>query len=156
MIQPRAATDHATRTMYRKILVALENSRADKSLLPHVTELAKQFGAELLLVHVADGWVARNFNQLKLAESDEMKADRAYLKNTATQLRAQGLTVSTQLALGDPPAEILKTAQGEHCDLIAMTSHGHRLIGDIIYGSTINEVRHRSVIPILLVRAERK
>jgi nucleotide-binding universal stress UspA family protein len=142
--------------MYRKILVALENSRADKSLLPHVTELAKQFGAELLLVHVADGWVARNYNQLKLAESDEMKADRAYLKNTATQLRAQGLTVSTQLALGDPPAEILKTAQGEHCDLIAMTSHGHRLIGDIIYGSTINEVRHRSVIPILLVRAERK
>src|SRR6266516_1580371 len=133
--------------MYRKILVALENSQADKSLLPHVTALAQQLGSELLLVHVADGWVARNFNQLKLAESDEMKADRDYLKNTATHLRAQGLTVSTQLALGDPPAEILKTAQAERCDLIAMTSHGHRLIGDIIYGSTI---------PVLLVRAERR
>jgi nucleotide-binding universal stress UspA family protein len=142
--------------MYRKILVALENSRADKSLLPHVTELAKRFGSELLLVHVADGWVARNFDKLKLAESDEMKADRAYLENTATQLRAQGLTVSTQLALGDPPSEILKTGRAEHCDLIAMTSHGHRLIGDIIYGSTINEVRHRSAIPVLLVRAEEK
>jgi len=142
--------------MYRKILVALENSQADKSLLPHVTALAQQLGSELLLVHVADGWVARNFNQLKLAESDEMKADRDYLTNTATHLRAQGLTVSTQLALGDPPAEILKTAQAEHCDLIAMTSHGHRLIGDIIYGSTINEVRHKSVILVLLVRAERK
>ncbi len=142
--------------MYRKILVALENSRADKSLLPHVTELAKRFGSELLLVHVADGWVARNFDKLKLAESDEMKADRAYLESTATHLRAQGLTVSTQLALGDPPSEILKTGQAEHCDLIAMTSHGHRLIGDIIYGSTINEVRHRSAIPILLVRAEKK
>lgn len=64
--------------MYRKILVALENSRADESLLPHVAELAARMGSELLLVHVADGWVARNFTHLKLAESDEMKADRAY------------------------------------------------------------------------------
>ena len=142
--------------MYHKILVALENSRADKSLLPHITELAKQLGSKLLLVHVADGWVARNFNQLKLAESVEMKSDRAYLENPTAQLRAQGLTVSAHLALGDPPTEILKTAEAEHCDLIAMTSHGHRLIGDIIYGSTINEVRHRSAIPVLLVRAERK
>jgi manganese transport protein len=126
--------------MYRKILVALENSRADQSLLPHVTRLAKQLGSELLLVHVADGWVARNFNQLKLTES--------------VTLRTHGLTVTTQLALGDPPGEILKTAAAEHCDLIAMTSHGHRLIGDIIYGSTINEVRHKATIPVLLVRAE--
>ena len=142
--------------MYRKILVALENSRADNSLLPHVTDLAKQLGSELLLVHVADGWVARNFDKLKLAESDEMKADRAYLESTTSQLRAQGLTVSAHLALGDPPSEILKTAGVEHCDLIAMTSHGHRLIGDIIYGSTINEVRHRTTIPVLLVRAGTK
>jgi nucleotide-binding universal stress UspA family protein len=142
--------------MYRKVLVALENSRADKSLLPHVTELAGRLGSELLLVHVADGWVARNFSQLKLAESDEMKADRAYLEKTAATLREKGLTVTTQLALGDPPTEILKTAVAENCSLIAMTSHGHRLIGDIIYGSTINEVRHRSAIPVLLVRATEK
>jgi nucleotide-binding universal stress UspA family protein len=142
--------------MYRKILVALENSRADESLLPHVTELAKRLGSELLLVHVADGWVARNFDRLKLAESDEMKADRAYLDEAAGKLRAQGLTVTARLALGDPPDEILKTAEVEQCSLIAMTSHGHRLIGDIIYGSTINEVRHKSMIPVLLVRAEKK
>ena len=142
--------------MYRKILVALENSRADASLLPHVMELAKRLGSELLLVHVADGWVARNFNQLKLAESEEMKADRAYLEDAAGRLRKQGLTVSTLLAMGDPPTEILKTGEAERCDLIAMTSHGHRLIGDLIYGSTINEVRHKSSIPVLLVRAEKK
>jgi len=142
--------------MYRKILVALENSRADKSLLPHVTELAKRLNSELLLVHVADGWVARNYDRLKLAESDEMKADRAYLDEVAGTLRAQGLTVTARLALGDPPDEILKTAEAEQCSLIAMTSHGHRLIGDFIYGSTINEVRHKSTIPVLLVRAERK
>ncbi len=139
--------------MYRKILVALENSRADESLLPHITKLARQSGSELLLVHVADGWVARNFNQLKLAESEEMKADQTYLDETAAKLRAEGLVVVTRLPLGDPPTEILKTAAAERCDLIAMTSHGHRLIGDLIYGSTINEVRHRTNIPVLLVRA---
>jgi nucleotide-binding universal stress UspA family protein len=141
--------------MYRKILVALENSVADQTLLPHVTELAKRLGSELL-VHVADGWVARNYQQLKLAESDEMKTDRAYLADVASRLQDAGLKVSTELALGDPPKEILKTAESENCDLIAMTSHGHRLIGDLLFGSTIHEVRHKTSIPILLVRAERK
>ena len=141
--------------MYLKILVALENSQADASLLPHVMELAKRLGSSLLLVHVADGWVARNFSQLKLAESEEMKADRAYLDGVVARLRSQGLTVTAQLALGDPPREILKVAQAEGCDLIAMTSHGHRLLGDLIFGSTIHEVRHRSTIPILLVKAEK-
>src|SRR5213593_4679450 len=142
--------------MYRKILVALENSRADESLLPHVTALAKRLGSRLLLVHVADGWVARNFDQLKLVESEEMKVDRGYLERTADQLRAEGLEVSAHLALGDPPTEILRTAQREQCDLIAMTTHGHRLIGDLILGSTINEVRHRASVPVLLVRAAAK
>lgn len=142
--------------MYRKILVALENSVADQTLLPHVTELAKRLGSELLLVHVADGWAARNYEQLKLTESDEMKMDRAYLADVAGRLQDAGLKVSTQLALGDPPKEILKTAENENCDLIAMTSHGHRLIGDLLFGSTIHEVRHKTSIPVLLVRAERK
>lgn len=141
--------------MYRKILVALENSRADASLLPHVQALAKLAGSELLLVHVADGWVARNFNQLKLTESEEMKQDRHYLEQTTAELRKAGLNVSAHLALGDPPTEILKTAERENCDLIAMTTHGHRFIGDLIFGSTINEVRHRSSVPVLLVRAEK-
>lgn len=141
--------------MYRKILVALENSRADASLIPHVHELAKLAGSHLLLVHVADGWVARNFNQLKLAESEEMKTDREYLEKTAGELRAQGLNVSSHLALGDPPKEIIKAAEREQCDLIAMTTHGHRFIGDLIFGSTIHEVRHRTSVPVLLVRAEK-
>jgi len=142
--------------MYRKILVALENSRADESLVPHVAELAKKLGSSLLLVHVADGWVARNFEQLKLAESQEMKDDRGYLDATAAKLRAEGLEVSAHLALGDPPTEIIKTAEREQCDLIAMTMHGHRLIGDLIFGSTIHEVRHKATIPVLLVRAATK
>jgi len=139
--------------MYQKILVALENSRADQSLLPHVAELAKLHGSNLLLVHVADGFVARNFNQLNLIESDEMKEDRAYLENAASNLRGSGLTVDTYLALGDPAEGILKAADERNCDLIAMTAHGHRLLADLLFGSTINEVRHRAQVPVLLVRA---
>ena len=141
--------------MYHKILVALENSPSDAAILPHVMELARRLGSELLLLHVADGFAARNFSQLKLAESEEMKIDRAYLEKIAAQFRAQGLTAATLLALGDPPKEILKAAEGEKCDLIAMASHGHRLIGDLLFGSTIHEVRHNTSIPVLLVRADR-
>jgi nucleotide-binding universal stress UspA family protein len=139
--------------MYKKILMALENGPADEAIIPHVAEMARRLGSEVLLLHVADGWAARNFNELQLAESEEMKTDRAYLELIAAQLRAQGLTVGTLLALGDPPKEILKAAEGEQCSLIAMASHGHRLIGDLIHGSTIHEVRHSTAIPILLVRA---
>ena len=141
--------------MYRKILVALENSRADSTLLPHVESLAKLAHSELLLVHVADGWGARNFDHLKLVESEEMKADRDYLEKTAAGLRGTGLQVSTHLALGDPPREIIKAAEREHCDLIAMATHGHRFIGDLIFGSTVHEVRHGTLVPVLLVRAEK-
>jgi nucleotide-binding universal stress UspA family protein len=142
--------------MYRKILVALENGEADKRLLPHISELAKQVGAELLLLHVADGWAARNFEQLKLAESAEMKADSEYLERTAAQLRATGLPVDTLLALGNPPNEIVKIAAQSGCDLIALASHGHKLIGDIVYGSTIDKVRHNTTIPLLVVSAAMK
>ncbi len=139
--------------MYRKILVALENDKADASLLPHVAELACVVGAELLLLHVADGWAARNFEQLNLAESEEMKADRGYLEARAGELRGKGLRVQTTLAMGNPPQEILRVSVAEGCDLIAMASHGHKVIGDLVHGSTIAKVRHNTLIPLLVVRA---
>jgi nucleotide-binding universal stress UspA family protein len=142
--------------MFKKILVTLENGPADETILPQAKNLAKQFDSELLLLHVADGWVARNFHQLKLAESEEMKQDRAYVERVARELSAEGLAVSAQLALGNPPTEILKIAEREHCDLIAMASHGHRFLGDLFHGSTISEVRHKTAIPLLLVRALKK
>ena len=141
--------------MYRRILVALENSRADETLLPHVAALAGLAKSKLLLVHVADGFAAQHFNNLKLAESEEMKDDREYLEATAANLRAKGLDVATHLAPGHPPAEILSVAEREGCDLIAMASHGHRGLADLIFGSTITHVRHASRIPLLVVRAEK-
>ena len=142
--------------MYKKILIALENGPADETILPHVAELAHRFGSNLLLLHVADGWAARNFNKLELAESEEMKNDREYLEKVAGQLRGDGFSVETMLALGDPPEEILKAAKGEGCDLIAMAGHGHRWFSDIFHGSTITQVRHRTAIPIILVRVPKK
>jgi len=136
--------------MYRKILVALDTTPSDQELLPPIMQLAALLKSELLLLHVADGWAARNFDQLNLAESEEMKKDRSYLEETAARLRTEtGLNVSVRLALGSPSDEILKVADSEQCDLIAVASHGHRLVGDIIHGSTIEAVRHKARIPIL-------
>src|SRR5215471_21154756 len=110
--------------MYRHILVAVENSSADRTILSHVTELARLTQARLLLVHVADGWAARHFDQLKLRESEEMKSDRAYLDHLRDDLRAAGFAVETELALGDPATELIRVAEGRHVDLIAMSTHG--------------------------------
>jgi nucleotide-binding universal stress UspA family protein len=137
--------------MYRKILVALENGPADRTLLPHVTDLALRVGAELLLLHVADGWVARNYEALKLAESDEIKGDRRYLDGETLKLREHGVRVEFRLAMGDPATEIVRVAKAEHCDLIAMTTHGHKFVGDIVHGSTIEPVRHNAPVPLLVV-----
>ena len=141
--------------MYKKILIALDNSPADTAILPHAAELASKFGAEILLLHVADGFAARCFDSLKLSESEEMKADLAYLEKVAAEFREKKISVSTKLALGNPPTEIVKIAEAEDCDLIAMAGHGHRLFGDIFHGSTITEVRHNTSIPLLVIRAKK-
>ena len=140
--------------MYQHILIPLENSSADETILGHIKPLARMTGAKLLLVHVADGWVARNFNQLKLAESEEMKQDRAYLEKRTGELAAEGFTCAAVLALGEPSDEIIKLAREKNIDLIAMTTHGHRLISDILYGATADKVRHAVDVPVLLLKVK--
>ena len=139
--------------MYTRILVAVENSDADRTILTHVVGLARLTGGELLLVHVADGWAARHFDELKLRESEEMKADRAYLERLRGELEAQGIRVQTRLAMGDPATELIKTAADERVDLIAMSTHGHRFLADLLHGTTADRVRHLVSVPVLLLRA---
>ncbi len=139
--------------MYKKILVALDNSPTDRAIFPHITELVRLHLSELILVHIADGWAARNYTRFELADSEEMKADRDYLAQMVTDLSAQGLKVKAELGLGEPATEILKIADVQKCDLIAMTTHGHRFLKDLIYGSTITQVRHQAKVPVLLVNA---
>ena len=142
--------------MYKRILVPLEHSAYDVAILEHVRLLARHCGASLVLIHVADGWAARNVHQLKLRESEEMRADREYLERTCDELEQEGLDADCVLAGGNPAREIAEAALREGCDLIAMSTHGHRFLQDLVYGSVANEVRHRSTIPVLLVRGERR
>jgi nucleotide-binding universal stress UspA family protein len=139
--------------MYRRILVAVENSDADQTILAHVADLAALTGAELLLVHVADGWAARHFDELQLRESEEMQADRAYLARLKRQLTDRGLSVQTQLATGDPATELIRVAETEAVDLVAMSTHGHRFLADVVLGATADRVRHLVKVPVLLLRA---
>lgn len=139
--------------MYRKILVTLENSHTDEAILRHIEPLAKLLGSELLLVHVADGWVARHRERLNLAESEEMRLDRAYLERVRERLTAEGLTASALLSCGEPADEIVRLAEEQGVDLIAMSTHGHRFLADLIYGSTVHKVRHTVTIPVLLLKA---
>ena len=140
--------------MYKRILVAIENSGADRTILTHAGDLALLTGAELLLVHVADGWAARNFDQLKLRESEEMQADRAYLERVRGELAGRGLKVGTLLAMGDPATELIRVAEQQQVDLIAMSTHGHRFIADLLHGTTADRVRHLVKVPVLLLRAQ--
>ena len=142
--------------MYRRILVPLEHSPADETILAHVRVLARGMGAALVLIHVADGWVARNIRELDLRESEEMRDDRAYLEELCGRLTAEGFDADAVLAGGDPATEIAAAAEREGCDLIAMATHGHRLLEDVVRGSTATALRHQTKIPILMVRAEKK
>jgi nucleotide-binding universal stress UspA family protein len=139
--------------MYSRILVTLENSPADVTILTHVRELAKALKSTVILIHVADGWAARNANALQLRESEEMRDDRAYLAQCCAQLETAGISTDAVLASGDPSEEIVSAAERENVDLIAMATHGHRFLNDIVRGSVANDVRHRSRVPVLLVRS---
>lgn len=138
--------------MYKRILVPVENSAYDDAILRHVRDLAKLTGASVLLIHVADGFAARNARQLKLRESEEMRLDLEYIERRAEELKRDGVEAESLLAGGEPAREIAEAAEREQCDLIAMSTHGHRWLKDLIYGSVASEVRHISRVPVLLVR----
>jgi nucleotide-binding universal stress UspA family protein len=141
--------------MYKTILVPVENRETDETILRHIRPLAKLTNAKLMLVHVADGWAARNFEQLQLRESEEMKEDRKYLAGLEKELQAEGFEVSSILAMGEPATEIIKLARTQPVELIAMSTHGHRFISDLLYGSTADKVRHQVDVPVLLLKVKK-
>jgi nucleotide-binding universal stress UspA family protein len=141
--------------VYRKILVTLENSRTDEAILAHIEPLARALGSRLLFVHVADGWVARHLDDLNLAESQEMREDRAYLEEVRRRFAERGIEADTLLLRGEPADAIVRVAEEAGVDLIAMSTHGHRFLADLILGSTSRKVRHVVEVPVLLLRAPR-
>ena len=139
--------------MFKRILVPLEHTPTDDTILDYVRPLARETRASLVLIHVADGWVARNIKQLDLRESEEMKDDREYLEHVVEALRVDGFDCEAVFAAGEPAKEIADAASREKCDLIAMATHGHRGLNDVVRGSVASEVRHATMVPVLMVRA---
>ena len=139
--------------MYKRILVAVERSNADRTIIEHVQPLARLCGATLVLIHVADGWAARAYDELTLRDSKEMQEDRAYLDQVREELASKGFTVEARLAKGDPAEEIIRAARTDGIDLVAMATHGHRFVKDLLLGATVDKVRHELAVPVLLVKA---
>ena len=105
-------------------------------------------------MHVADGWMARHREHLNLAESEEMRDDRAYLESVRERLRRKrdsSREPSSPAASQRTRSSSSPTMHG--VDLIAMSTHGHRFLADLIYGSTASKVRHTVDVPVLLLRA---
>lgn len=138
--------------MYQTILVTLDTTDADRTILEHVRPLAKMFGAKLVLLHVADGWTARTYGAD--AVSKEIEEDRAYLAKTKADLEADGLEVDAELAFGTPAKEIVRWVREKHCDLIAMSTHGHGFLKDLLLGVTAHKVQHQVSVPVLLLRVK--
>jgi len=136
--------------MYNKILVTLDATPTDRTIIEHIKELGKLMHSHVVLLHVADGWAARRYGAD--AVSPEVTEDKAYLKKVRAELQAAGITTDSELAYGEPADEIIKWVEEKGCDLVAMSTHGHRFLADLFLGTTVHRVRHTVQVPVLLLR----
>ncbi len=138
--------------MYDKILVTLDGTPTDRAIIEHVKRLAKLAGSRIVLLHVADGWAARTYG--RDAVSAEITEDKAYLEQILTEFRAAAIPAEAELAFGEPAEEIIRWVQTKGCDLVAMSTHGHRFLSDLFRGVTATRVQHNITVPVLLLRAK--
>jgi len=137
--------------MYNKILVTLDATPTDRPIIEHIKTLARIMHSHIVLLHVADGWAARMYGPD--AVSPEVTEDKAYLEKIQTEFQSAGITAESSMAFGDPASEIIKWIQEQGCDLVAMSTHGHRFLGDLLLGTTAPKVQHNVSVPVLLLRA---
>lgn len=138
--------------MYKKILVTLDGTPTDQAIIEHVKQLAKLTDGRVVLLHVADGWAARTYGPD--AVSVEITEDTAYLDKVRKDFQAAGVSADAELAYGEPATEIVKWVEEKGCDLVAMSTHGHRFLADLFLGTTATRVRHSVSVPILLLKAK--
>jgi universal stress protein A len=137
--------------MYDKILVTLDGTPTDRAIIEHVKQLAKLAHSRLVLLHVADGWAARTYGPD--AVSREIAEDTAYLHQVQSELQAENIPTDAELAYGEPADQIIKWIENKGCDLVAMSTHGHRFLADLFLGTTATRVQHSIRVPVLLLRA---
>jgi len=138
--------------MYDTILVTLDGTATDSAIIEHVKQLAKLAHSRLVLLHVADGWAARTYG--RDAVSPEISEDTAYLNRVREEFTSAGIPTDAELAYGEPADEIVKWVKQKGCDLVAMSTHGHRFLADMFLGTTATRVQHRISVPVLLLRAK--
>lgn len=138
--------------MYKTILVTLDSTPTDRAIIEHVKPLAKWAQSRIVLLHVADGWAARTYGADAI--SREITEDTAYLEKVRAEFRSEGIATDAELAFGDPATEIVKWIKQKGCDLVAMSTHGHRFLADLFLGTTANRVQHKISVPVLLLRAK--
>ena len=138
--------------MYDTILVTLDGTTSDRAIIEHVKQLAKLAHSRLVLLHVADGWAARTYGPD--AVSPEIAEDTAYLEKVRSEFQSMGITTEAELAYGEPVNEIIKWVRQKGCDLVAMSTHGHRFLADIFLGNTASRVQHNISVPVLLLSAK--
>ena len=140
--------------MYKTILVTLDSTPTDRAIIEHIKQLAKFMQSRVILLHVADGWTARTFGPD--AVGPEVTEDTAYLNQVLSEFQSAGIPTEAELAFGEPSKEIIKWVEQKGCDLVAMSTHGHGPVQDLILGSVADHLRHQIKIPILMIRAVNK
>jgi nucleotide-binding universal stress UspA family protein len=138
--------------MYKTILVTVDGTPTDRAIIDHVKQLAKLSGGRVVLLHVADGWAARTYG--RDAVSREIAEDTDYLKKVRSEFEASGISADAELAYGYPAKEIIRWVKQKGCDLVAMSTHGHRFFADLFLGTTASRVQHNVSVPVLLLRAK--
>jgi nucleotide-binding universal stress UspA family protein len=138
--------------MYETILVTLDGTPTDRAIIDHIKQLAKLAHSRLVLLHVADGWAARTYGPD--AVSPEIAEDTAYLEKIRAEFQSAGIPTEAELAYGEPANQIIQWVQRKGCDLVAMSTHGHRFLADVFLGATATRVRHNIDVPVLLLRAK--
>ena len=138
--------------MYKTILVTLDGTPTDQAIIRHIKQLAKLAQSRVVLLHVADGWAARTYGPD--AVSPEITEDTAYLDKVRAEFQSEGIRADAELAYGDPVTEIVQWVRQKGCDLVAMSTHGHRFLADLFLGVTASRVQHSINVPVLLLKAK--
>ena len=137
--------------MYETILLPLDTSPTDKSIIAHVLALATSMHSRVVVLHVVTGPQAE-WNGPDAA-GEKVERTRAYLEAVRLELVAAGIPAQVDLAFGEPAREIVRWVEQNGCDLVAMGTHGHKWLSDIVLGFTASRVQHALSVPVLMLRA---
>ncbi len=133
--------------VYKKILVTIDCSPVDDTILRHVAALARQNEAQVCLLHVVHSHTLDQDRVLR-------EQTQACLERCRQTLEAQGIQAHLLIRSGEPDTEILDEIASQDYDLVAMATHGHRFLGDLLFGSVSQSLKHKISVPLLLLKSE--